>query len=102
MQIIVGKVVGAEFREGTSKEGKPYRIMNASVAVADKSLFDGMPTRISIPADRIDAVRSRLLGAKVGDPFVAMVEIQTRSNGPDQIAFVDWFSFPGQPATPVK
>lgn len=102
MQIVIGKLAGAEFREGTSKEGKHYSILNISVAVAEKSLFDGMPVRISVPGDKAQEVRSRLLGAKLGDPFMAMVENQVRSNGPDQISFIDWFQFPGNPATAAK
>ena len=103
MQIFIGKLAGAEFREGTTKEGKHYSILNVSVAVAEKSLFDGMPVRISVPSDKSQDVRAKLLGAKLGDSFCAMVENQVRSNGPDQIAFIDWFSFPGNPAsTPVK
>ena len=100
MQIIIGKLAGAEFRSGTTKEGRAYSIMNVSVAVAEKSLFDGMPIRVSIPSDKSEAVRAKLLGAKIGDPTSMMVENQVRSNGPDQIAFIDWFTFPTQqPAT---
>lgn len=104
MQIVIGKLAGAEFREGKTKEGRDYKICNVSVSVAEKSIFDGLPVRVSIPGEKALDVRAKLLSAKLGDPIMMTVENQVRSNGPDSIVFIGWFSFPGQeqPATPGK
>jgi hypothetical protein len=102
MQIIIGKLVGAEFREGKTKEGRDYKILNMSVAVAEKSIFDGMPVRVNVPSDKVDSVRAKLLGAKNGDDVMMSVENQVRSTGPDQISFIDWFTMPGTATAQVK
>lgn len=101
MQIVIGRVVGAEFKSGTSgKTGKSYTIFNIFISGLVNSVFDGVPQKISVPAEKADSVRAKLLSMKPGerDEICCTVQNQPRSDGPDQIQFLDFFTMPNATA----
>jgi hypothetical protein len=95
MKIVFGKLIGGRFLSGiSSKSGKPYTICNVVIGTATKNCFESMPENISIPGDKVDYARNKLLSMPVGSDICISVESQPRSDGPDQQVFVDFFNMP--------
>lgn len=95
MQIVIGKIVGGEYKQGKSREGRDYCICNIYVSSAEKSVFESIPTKINIPSDVVDGARAKLLGMRPGDPVMIQCELQPQQTGPDRVVFKDFFTFPG-------
>ena len=94
MQIMIGKLCGGIFKSGIKKTGEPYAFLNFALQTAKGNCFDDMPQTISVPKEKVDSVRAKLLSMPLGSDIMCSVTTEKRMDGGFVHNFQDWFQFP--------